>query len=63
LYEQQILLYGTPKEQRRQSFAAQYEILFLLDDTLYDFSDVFNSQQTAKERATAVLEALSKVSL
>ena len=63
MHEQQILLYGTLKEQRRQSLVAQYEILFLLGDILYDFSDAFSSQQTAKERATAVLEALSKASL
>lgn len=55
LNEQQILLYGSSKEQRRQSVAQDYEIVLLLGDTLHDFSDTFGSQQTTQERTTAVL--------
>lgn len=56
LHEQQILLYGSSKEQRRQSVATQYEIVLLLGDTLHDFSDAFSGQQSAAERAAAVLQ-------
>lgn len=51
----QILLYGTSKEQRRQSVAQDYEIVLLLGDTLHDFSAAFSSQQTAQQRLEAVL--------
>ena len=50
----QILLYGTSKEQRRQIAAKDYEIVLLLGDTLHDFSDAFSNHQTPIERAEAV---------
>ncbi len=56
----QILLYGTPKEQRRQSISKDYEIVLLLGDTLHDFSGAFSNQQTAAERAAAVAQNREK---
>lgn len=53
---EQILLYGTSKEQRRQSVAQNYEIVLLIGDTLHDFSNAFSSEQTKQERAEAVLK-------
>lgn len=52
--DEQILLYGTPKEQRRQSIAQHYEIVMLIGDTLHDFSDAFSNKQTKQARAEAV---------
>ena len=53
---EQILLYGTPKEQRRQSIAQHYEIVLLIGDTLHDFSDAFSNKQSKQERLAAVLK-------
>lgn len=54
VHSQQILLYGTPKEQRRQTVSADYNVVMLLGDTLHDFSAAFSNQQTPQERAEAV---------
>lgn len=56
----QILLYGTSKEQRRQMAAKDYEIVLLLGDTLHDFSDAFSNHQTPAERAEAVAQNKEK---
>ncbi len=56
----QILLYGTSKEQRRQIAAKDYEIVLLLGDTLHDFSDAFSNHQTPVERAKAVAKNKEK---
>lgn len=55
--DDQILLYGTSKEERRQHIQAQdYEIVLLLGDTLHDFSRAFSNQQSKQQRALAVEE-------
>ncbi len=56
----QILLYGTSKEQRRQAVSQDYEIVLLLGDTLHDFSDAFSNHQTPAERAEAVAKNKDK---
>ncbi len=60
LKQEQILLYGTSKEQRRQSVAKEYKIVLLLGDTLHDFSDAFSNHQTGEARLKAVLENKEK---
>lgn len=57
---EQILLYGTSKEQRRQSVAKDYQIVLLLGDTLHDFSPEFSNQQSKQERVSAVSQNKSK---
>lgn len=56
LKQEQILLYGTSKEQRRQSITVDHNIVLLLGDTLHDFADAFSNHQTGEERLKAVLE-------
>ena len=56
----QILLYGTSKEQRRQIAAKDYEIVLLLGDTLHDFSDAFSNHQPPVARAEAVAKNKEK---
>jgi 5'-nucleotidase (lipoprotein e(P4) family) len=52
--DQQVLLYGSSKEQRRQKVAQYYRIVLLLGDTLHDFHQDFNNQQTKAQRQTLV---------
>ena len=54
--DEQILLYGTSKEQRRQQVAKDHEIVLLIGDTLHDFSKAFSQDQSKQERLKAVLE-------
>lgn len=42
--EQQVLLYGPPKQQRREQVMKDYNVVMLLGDTLHDFSEAFISK-------------------
>lgn len=54
LVDQQVLLYGKTKEQRRQSITEKYQIVLLLGDTLHDFHRDFSNQQNKAERQAMV---------
>ena len=58
--DEQILLYGTSKEQRRQQVAKDHEIVLLIGDTLHDFSKAFSQDQSKQERLKAVLDNQDK---
>lgn len=49
--ESHVLLYGTPKEARRQTIAKQHKIVMLLGDSLPDLAGEFkNKKDTAYNR-------------
>ena len=58
--DDQILLYGTSKEQRRQHVAKDYEIVLFIGDTLHDFSKAFSQEQSKQDRSRAVLDNKDK---
>lgn len=53
---EQVLLYGTSKEQRRQLIAKKHKIVLLLGDTLHDFSKNFNQQLSKLEKQKRITE-------
>ncbi|MDC0609167.1 5'-nucleotidase, lipoprotein e(P4) family [Vibrio sp.] len=46
--ESHVLLYGTPKEARRQSIADNHDIVMLLGDSLPDFAAEFKNKKDTK---------------
>ncbi|MCF9046231.1 5'-nucleotidase, lipoprotein e(P4) family [Acinetobacter nectaris] len=51
-----VLLYDSPKQQRREKIAKDYNIIMLLGDSLPDFSSDFTSKQSKTEREQGVLK-------
>lgn len=49
-----VLLYGKSKEQRRQLIAQNHQIVLLIGDTLHDFSQDFNQQQSKSQRQAMI---------